>query len=108
LYLKKTSLVKKEENENRKQKKKLTCGPGDVDDVSWAIFWGGPRRSPPPAVATSFRRRSSLRRHGSLFVIGPLARCPPFPPHEQWLVAVVQGGVVAVAALVVSLYIDKT
>jgi hypothetical protein len=47
-------------------------------------------------VATCLHRRSSL------------PRCPPFPPHEQWLVAVVQGGVVAVAALVVSLYIDQT
>jgi hypothetical protein len=38
-----------------------------------------------------------------------LPHCSPFPPHEQWLVAVVQGAGVAVAAVVVVwLYTDQT
>jgi hypothetical protein len=120
----------------RIEKKKLTCGPGDVVvDVSWAFFWGGPRRSPSPrrcyvlpssfVVASVPSSSFVVVGRSSSFVVAslprpsitavrrsPLPRYSSFPPHEQWLVAVVQGaGVVAVAALVVvseSLYTDQT
>jgi hypothetical protein len=68
---------------NEKEKKKLTCGPRDAFNVSWASFSFGL-----PVVS---RRRSVM--------------LPPYsthnPPHEQWLVRLGVGGVSRLRRLVV-------
>jgi hypothetical protein len=86
---------------NQKEKKKLTYGPRDVDDVPWAFFWVCPHRCPPtpprgcgppgrpPSPGCSCRSLvpSPRRLHPN---------CSPLLPREQWLAAAVGGAVVVV------------
>ena len=81
-----TEKKKGTKEKERNEKKKLTCGPRDVDDVSWAFFF---------VRFVAIRRRRRCRSLGLLWLY-------PFPPREQLLAAVVlTGGVMAVLVAVV-------
>jgi hypothetical protein len=68
---------------NEKEKKKLTCGPRDAFNISWASFSFGL-----PVVS----------HHHSIML---LPYSTHNPPHEQWLVRLGVGGISRLRRLVV-------